>query len=87
MLGEREEFRRKNNTTGLVKLKTTAEFIPLSRVLKKFFELPRMLQDTFNYVNQLSNQNLIMNFIQASYWQNRLQVLGSKMVLPIFYIF
>lgn len=68
----------------LMKIRTTAEFIPLRNVFRKFFELPNILDESLTFMNALENQKLIINFIQGSFWKERKTLLAPKIVLPLF---
>ena len=83
-MGEREECKKKGSIQTLVHVKVNAQFIPLRSVLKMFFELPEIYNDTMKYLQTLqSNNDIITNLVQASFWQERLLAHGDKVVIPI----
>lgn len=70
-LGDRPEFRRGNRESKAVMMNVTGQFIPLRNVLKIFFEIPRVLEETFNYMQNLKNDREVMsNFIQGELWKD-----------------
>lgn len=53
LLGYRHEFTKKDNIQQLQMKPVTAEFIPLRKVLKSFFEIPQIFVSTIEYMNNL----------------------------------
>ncbi|OXU17249.1 hypothetical protein TSAR_013512 [Trichomalopsis sarcophagae] len=83
-IGERKEYKRKNNVVQLVHVPVNAQFIRLGKVLKLFFELPDMYNETMSYIKSLeSNKHIISNIIQADYWRERSKSFGDKIVFPM----
>ena len=67
------------------KVKCTAEFIPIRRVLKTFFELPQMYEKTMTYYNSLiKNESIISHFVQGAFWREKLSTFGNRITLPLF---
>lgn len=63
----------------------TQQYIPLRKVLQKFFSVDNVLLDTLEYVKTLKeNKRVIQNFIQGTYWQNRVKYHGDRIVFPLF---
>lgn len=87
-IGERVEYRKVNSIQTLVHVPVNAQFIPLRKVLKQFFELPGIYCETMQYVNSLnSNTEIISNFIQGTFWKERLVTFNGKNVLPLIIYF
>lgn len=87
-VGERNDFKEVNGIQIPVRVKITAEFIPLRLLLKKFFELPNLLSDTFSHVNSLlSVSHIVSNFVQGNYWREFLHHCTKTPVSPIFIYF
>ena len=56
----------------LVHVAVNAQFISLRHVLKLFFELPNIYDETIEYITKLnSNEKIVHNLIQGNYWKNR----------------
>lgn len=83
LLGEIPEFRKKNNTRRLVMKEVFAQFIPIRNVLKNFFELPNIFEETKNYLRTLEHDDIISNFVQGNLWRKLREDFGDKFVLPI----
>ena len=88
-LGERVEYVSENNkpeSRSVRHKNSSAEFIPLREVLKRFFELPNVLSDTLKYLHYLQNTPVISNFVQGDFWKTKmnLECYQGKLVLPIF---
>ena len=76
-VGEREDFRNKNKKNDavdgpvLVKIPVKVDFIPLRKILQKFFELSNVFQDTIDYLTNLENhKTIISNLVQGKFWKN-----------------
>ena len=67
----------------------TAEFIPLRKVLQRFFELPNILEETLKYVSTLMKQEtVISNFVQGEFWREFIEnYIGPTPILPLFLYF
>ena len=50
----------------------SAQFVPLRKVLKQFFQLPNVLSNTLSYIDFLKNDNLVSNFIQCKLWKEKI---------------
>lgn len=65
--------------------KYTAEFIPLSDVLKYFFSMPGVLHETVKYVEHLKHQEVISNIIQTGFWKSKISDFNDNtLVFPLF---
>ena len=83
-IGERREFKKKDGKMQLIHVPVNAQFIPIRHVLKLFFELPNVHDDTINYINELkAKATIISNIIQGNYWKIRSENFGDKIVFPI----
>uniref|UniRef100_A0ABD2WCL6 Uncharacterized protein n=1 Tax=Trichogramma kaykai TaxID=54128 RepID=A0ABD2WCL6_9HYME len=83
-LGERKEYKNINNVQTLIHVPVNAQFIPLRSVLKLFFEIPEIFDQTLEYLEELyTNDEIITNFVQAEYWKSRRQTFGDRLVLPL----
>lgn len=61
------------------------EIVLLSDSLKKFFELPKVLDKTLEYVENLMKEKFIIsNFVQGEVWQEVLKKYEKELVLPYF---
>lgn len=66
----------------------TAQMIPIAKVLKKFFELPDVLNETLKYIKTLLLQKEISNIIQTDTWRQKIKDFPSDCyVFPIFIYF
>lgn len=84
-LGQREEFVHKEQTQILKMVPVSAQYIPIRRVLKKFFEIPNYFEETLNYIETVNNKrNIITNIIQCQLWKNITQKFEDKLVLPLY---
>lgn len=85
VVGEQEDYRRKNGVKKIVHIPITAQFIPIKDVLKLFFELPGVYQETSDYVNELScDSPVVSNFVQSKLWKNCQQPFVDREIYPIF---
>ncbi|XP_060855137.1 uncharacterized protein LOC132932792 [Metopolophium dirhodum] len=66
----------------------TQQFIPLRNVLKNFVSLQNVLSETLDHMKTLKSDNkIIQNFIQGTYWQSRAVSHGESVVFPLFIFF
>lgn len=64
--------------------KITAQFFPLRRILKHFFELPGMFDQTMSFMKTVEGNKILMtNIMNGSDWKSRKVPFGDKIVLPI----
>lgn len=88
IIGERLNENRNRNCFTITPTNCTEQFIPLRKVLKKFFELKNVLRDTLEYMNKIKSYDTIfVNFIQGSVWQKKIKEHENQLVLPIFLFF
>lgn len=73
-----------NNTVIYKTIPVFVQFIPISKVLIAYFELPGIFSRTLNYIKELAdNTNKIKyNFMQGSLWENK-KVSFDKIVFPV----
>lgn len=80
-----QNLERRTNSIPFPK-KYTAEYIPMNRVLTKFFQLPGVYNHTLKYLDRLSYESdNISNIVQTNYWKTK--ILNHKthnLLLPIF---
>lgn len=67
-IGERKEYQLQNDTVIYKTIPVFVQFIPISKVLKAFFELPDIFSVTLNYIKELENNanKIKYNFMQGS---------------------
>lgn len=84
LLGERQDFMIKNGVQVAKFIPVHAQFIPIRRVLKKFFEIPGLLNETLCFMNSLQeNRSIISNFTQGSLWRDMTKKFENKIVMPL----
>lgn len=88
LLGERSEFKNVNGKQVQKYVPVVAQFISARKVLKKFFEMPHMLDNTLDYIKSVnSKHNIMMNFIQGKFWKEKSASYINKTVFPLFMFF
>lgn len=66
----------------------SAQFVPISPILKLFLELPCVFPEIIKYINDLKCSSNISNIIQTDFWKNKLKHFQqSDLVLPLFLYF
>jgi len=53
--------------------------------IKKFFELPGILDETLDNMKTLQSQTKISQYVNSDSWKEKLQHFKSKIVIPIFF--
>uniref|UniRef100_A0A0C9QSB1 Uncharacterized protein n=1 Tax=Fopius arisanus TaxID=64838 RepID=A0A0C9QSB1_9HYME len=88
-IGERKEYYQQKGVTIYKKVPITSEFIPIRHVLKQFFEIPGLYDDTLANLKNLENTSncFLKNFIQGSLWNEKKKIFGKKFMLPLFLYF
>jgi len=104
-IGSRTDFkkinRKSSNKAELVEpinravlVKSTAQFVPMRLMLKQFFELPDVFDDTMSFLRMLETEMkdcVVRNIIQAEFWQNLkyppYSTVDSSLVLPLIVYF
>lgn len=86
VVGTRYDFVTRNGRRVYERVECEAHFIQLRDVLKQFFSLRNILEETLQYVRMLMDfaSDVIQHFVQGSFWQSRRQLHGNKLVLPLF---
>lgn len=84
IIGERKEYSSRPTGSTSKYVPVVAQFIPVSRVLTKFFEMPGIFEKTVQYVNSLNSQTkIVSNIIQCPLWKNKLARHEGKTVFPL----
>lgn len=86
IVGTRYDFVTRNGRRVYEGVECEAHFIPLRDVLKQFFSMRNILEETLQYVSMLMNDvtDVIEHFVQGSLWQSRRESVENKLVLPLF---
>ncbi|XP_015118328.1 uncharacterized protein LOC107041995 isoform X2 [Diachasma alloeum] len=80
------EDKRVQGKTTLIPMDSTAQYIPMNRVLKAFLELPGVLNQISTYMRELDDNEgpLMENFVQGDLWKKKIKRLfHGKIVLPL----
>ena len=83
IIGDRMEFHKRGLHQNIVHVPVNIQVIPLQEVLKNFFEMPKVYDQTIEYLKSLNSNEIITNFVQAEYWQSRLPDFKEKTVLAL----
>lgn len=61
------------------------QYVPLDKVLTKFFELPHVLEDTLSYMKELkSDSNWLVNLTQCDIWKRKVSRFDENdIVIPL----
>ena len=87
-IGERRDYRKHNDKQSLVHVPVCVQFIPIRKVLQKFFELPDVLDKTIQYVQSLlENSKFITNIIQGTLLKNTVFLEPNRITLPLLIYF
>jgi len=88
VIGQRLNKVVKRGMSILEPYNCTQQFIPLRNVLKNFFSVQNVLSETLDHIKTLKSDNkVIQNFIQGTYWQSRAVSHGERVVFPLFIFF
>lgn len=88
VIGQRRTTITKRGVVKSVSVQCTEQFICLRRVLQTFFSLDGVLEETLNYINDLTDvNNHTTNFIQGTFWTNFIKGHKDKLVFPLFLFF
>lgn len=88
VIGQRLNKVVKSGISVLEPSTCTQQFIPLRNVLKNFFSVQNVLSETLDHMKTLkSNNKVIQNFIQGTYWQSRAVSHNERVVFPLFVFF
>jgi len=87
-IGRREAFRTVDGVSKVRIIDATAEFIPISIILKNFFEMSSVLKDTILFMkileDEAKNTNVIRNIIQGKFWRDvEISVNDRGLILPL----
>ncbi|KAE8746728.1 hypothetical protein FOCC_FOCC006592 [Frankliniella occidentalis] len=85
VIGEyNNEMVRRDNELIPAQVTVYGHVVPLRHTLKKFLELPGVLQQILENMNTLNQEhNIVSNVIQGSVWRERAQDFGERIVLPL----
>lgn len=68
--------------------KDKGTLLPIKFQIKKYFEQPKILDNTITYMENLTKDyhqnNVLENFIQGPYWRSLKNNFGNKIVIPYF---
>lgn len=88
LLGQRNEYKEENSVQKLRHVPVTAEFVPIHQVFKRFFKMTNVYRDTINHLQRLhENWDIISNFVQGSFWKEKVLAFENKIVLSLFLYF
>lgn len=87
-VGYRDEIQKKGEVNKKIKVLLIAQFIPLRSVLQQFFQLPEVLEETFNYINDIdSSKEVICNLVQSKLWDKIKTDDQTSLTLPLVLFF
>ncbi|XP_055910338.1 uncharacterized protein LOC129944725 isoform X1 [Eupeodes corollae] len=87
VIGQRFDHVKRNGISRMEVIDCQEHFIPLRNILQTFFSLENVLAETLEYMDSLKDKNVMENFIQGSYWKNRVLHHSNRIVLPLFIYF
>ncbi|XP_043481648.1 uncharacterized protein LOC122510809 [Leptopilina heterotoma] len=88
IIGPGEKIKNINGQAVVTPFDLTGQHIPMQRVLKSFFELPGVLDETLNYIDSLKNSRKFTNIIQSPLWREIEEThFQGKTVFPLFLYF
>ncbi|KAF2902500.1 hypothetical protein ILUMI_03687, partial [Ignelater luminosus] len=72
-----------------VQKSVTVQYISISEILKRLFELPNVFEETMDYVNKLHSQkDVISNVLQNEHWKNKVSSRPkSDTIIPLYLYF
>jgi len=88
VVGQRLNTVMKGDISVLKPSSCTEQCISLRNILKNFFSLENILTETLDYMASLKNESgILTNFIQGTYWKNRMKKHEGRIVVPLFMFF
>lgn len=88
VIGQRLDKVTVKNTPRIQPVECKEHFIPLRDVLKQFLSLDGLLLEILQYMDKLNGDNVVItNFIQGSFWKNRMINNAHRIVMPLFMYF
>ncbi|KAJ8670540.1 hypothetical protein QAD02_001799 [Eretmocerus hayati] len=82
--GERQDFKKENGKMRLVHLPVSVQFIEISRVLKKFLELPGLFDTTISYMKNRLDDEIFINSIIQNEVLRKVSLIGpDKITIPL----
>lgn len=84
-VGERKEYKSENDSIIYKMIPITVDFVPIRKVLQKFFELDGVLNETLTFIKnlQINHSYIIQNLIQGPLWRETIKVFNGEIVLPL----
>ncbi|KAL6420225.1 hypothetical protein ACFW04_014596 [Cataglyphis niger] len=84
IIGQTMESRKINNIFTLIPNNVIGQFISVIKVLKAIFEIPNILKDILDYMEQVTNDShCVSNIIQSELWKHLSYNFHDKLVLPL----
>lgn len=83
-MGHDDKYEKVGNTVHLVRTPVYGQFVPMRQVLKTFLELPNVFCSITEYLEKLSHQGKISNFVQGTLWKHQCSAFAEgQVVLPL----
>ncbi|XP_061721309.1 uncharacterized protein LOC133528103 isoform X1 [Cydia pomonella] len=86
-IGQRLTAVKSQGITRLQPVDCHEQFIPLRETLKKFLSLNNVLSEMLQYIESLNLKQEKENFIQGTYWKERMNHHDDRTVIPLFMYF
>ncbi|KAL6418047.1 hypothetical protein ACFW04_013651 [Cataglyphis niger] len=84
IIGQTMESRKINNIFTLIPNNVTSQFIFVMKILKAIFEIPNILKDILEYMEQVTNDShCVSNIIQSELWKQLSHNFHDKLVFPL----
>lgn len=74
----------KNGVPVINEKSIKAYMLPISFHIKKFFELPGVLQTTLFNIDQLKKRKDYSNFLNCELYKEKVKQIGCKTIIPYF---
>lgn len=89
IIGSENKFQNINNIPVPTPVNCYGQYVPMPDMLKKFFELPNVLDSTLDNMEKLNNSEVFTNFVQGSLWKQitSMDHFVNKTVLPLLIYF
>ena len=83
-LGDVKVIVQKDHKKRSVHKEIVAQFTPIKKVLKLFFEPPEVLDSTLKHLEDIEKHSkLIENLVQGSIWKEKIEDCKDKIVFPL----
>ncbi|KAJ8666912.1 hypothetical protein QAD02_008574 [Eretmocerus hayati] len=84
VIGERRDFKKEDGEMKLVHVPVTIQFISISRVLKKFLELPGLFNRMMEYLkDRLNDKVFITNLVQGDLLKDLPLIGPDRIMIPL----